>query len=61
MNNVGWMHVFSMIFLSGAVSFAVSLGENRLPGMILRETLRRWGKFLGFSIILMLAVQLMSL
>lgn len=61
MNAVGWIHILSMVYLAGAVSFAVSLGENRAPGIILRETLRRWGKFLGFSIILMLAVQLMSL
>jgi len=57
---VGWIHLSSALFLSAVICFSVSLNENRNPKRIFRETLRRWVKFLGLTVIIALAVHLMS-
>lgn len=50
MTELGIIHLLSAIYLSGIISLSVSVNENRDPKRILRETLRRWFKFLGFTI-----------
>jgi hypothetical protein len=46
----GWIHLLSAVYLSGALSLAISVNENRRWPRILRETARRWAKFLIFAI-----------
>ncbi len=60
MTTMGWIHLFSIIYLSGAICLAVSVNENRDPRRILRETLRRWGKFLGVTLAVALIVTALS-
>jgi hypothetical protein len=60
MTTLGIIHLGSLIYLSGVICFSVSLNENRQPKRILRETLRRWIKFLGITLVIALAVHLMS-
>jgi hypothetical protein len=50
----------SMLYLSGVICLSISLNENSSPGMILRETFRRWAKFLGLTALLVLIVQGLS-
>lgn len=52
MTETGIIHIFSAIYLSGIISLAVSLNENRAPRRIVRETLRRWVKFVGIGVLL---------
>ncbi len=49
-----------MIYLSGVICFSISLNENSSPRIILRETLRRWAKFLGLAAVLAGIVQILS-
>jgi hypothetical protein len=58
---IGLIHILSMLYLSGVICFSVSLNENVQPGRIVRETLRRWLKFSAVSVVLALAIHLMSL
>lgn len=58
MTQYGLVHIISAIYLAAVISFAVSLNENRDPRRILRETVRRWGKFLAFGLILAVAINL---
>jgi hypothetical protein len=50
----------SMLYLSGIICLSISLNENSSPGTIVRETLRRWAKFLGLTAVLVLIVQGLS-
>lgn len=50
MTELGIIHLLSAIYLSGIISLSVSVNENRDPKRIVRETLRRWVKFLCFTI-----------
>jgi hypothetical protein len=58
MTDIGIVHLLSAIYLSGVISLALSLNENRDPRRILRETLRRWAKFMGFGAVLGVVVTL---
>ncbi len=49
-----------MLYLSGVICLSISLNENSTPGMIVRETLRRWVKFLGLTAALAAVVQILS-
>lgn len=60
MTSLGLLHLGSMLYLSGVICMAVSVNENHHPGDIVRETLRRWIKFLGFTFVIGLAVFLLS-
>lgn len=60
MTPIGLLHLGSMIYLSGIICMAVSLNENTDPRVIAKETLRRWVKFLGLTLIIALVVQLLS-
>jgi hypothetical protein len=60
MTPLGIINLLSAIYLSGAISLAVSLNENRAPRLILRETLRRWRKFLLWGLILGALITLIS-
>ena len=60
MTRLGLIHLFSMLYLSGVICFSVSLNENRAPRMIVKETLRRWAKFLGVTLAIAVAVHVMS-
>jgi hypothetical protein len=46
MTPTGVIHLLSAIYLAGILSFSVSLNENRSLRRIVRETLRRWSKFI---------------
>ena len=56
MTAAGLLHLGSMIYLSGIICLTVSVNENHDPKLILRETLRRWAKFLGVSLVLVVLV-----
>ena len=60
MTGVGVLHFVSLIYLSGVICLTVSLNENRQLRAIVRETLRRWLKFLALSVVIALAVWLLS-
>lgn len=60
MTPIGLLHLGSMIYLSGIICMAVSLNENTDPRVIAKETVRRWVKFLGLTLIIALVVQLLS-
>lgn len=49
-----------MVYLSGVICMAMSLNENDDPKMIVRETFRRWAKFLGLTLVIGLVVYLLS-
>lgn len=49
-----------MIYLSGVICLSISLNENTSPYVIVRETLRRWLKFLGLAALLAGIVQGLS-
>jgi len=58
--SLGLLHIGSLVYLSGVICLVISLNENRDPLIILRETLRRWVKFLGLSLLIAVAVHLLS-
>lgn len=60
MTRLGLIHLLSMIYLSAAICFSVSLNENRALRRILSETARRWIKFAGVAAVIALAVHLLS-
>ncbi len=60
MTSLGLLHIGSLVYLSGVICLVISLNENRDPLIILRETLRRWVKFLGLSLLIAVAVHLLS-
>jgi hypothetical protein len=47
MTTTGLIHLASAIYLSGMLCLAISVNENQEIGRILRETARRWVKFMG--------------
>lgn len=49
-----------MVYLSGVICLSISLNENSEARQIIRETLRRWAKFLGFAAVLAILVQILS-
>ena len=61
MTVMGALHLGSMVYLSGVICLTVSLNEHHAPRMIVRETLRRWVKFLGFTFLIAFVVYLLSL
>ena len=56
----GIVHLISAVYLSGVLCLAISLNENRKPGRIVRETLRRWGKFMAICLVTGIAIYLIS-
>ena len=58
--SVGWLYLGSLFYLSGAICLAVSVNENSSPRRIVRETLRRWLKFVAMTFIIALIVHLLS-
>jgi hypothetical protein len=58
---MGWLMIASLLYLSGVICLAVSLNENQSPRRIVRETLRRWVKFLLCTFIIALAVHFLSM
>ena len=60
MTTIGLLHLGAMLYLSGVICLAVSLNENRRLRDILRETGRRWLKFLGLTLIIAVAVHFLS-
>ena len=60
MTQMGIIHLFSVVYLSGVICLAISINQNRDPRRIARETLRRWAKFLGVTLALSLVVFALS-
>jgi hypothetical protein len=60
MTQLGIVHLLSALYLSAVICFMVSLNENRQPRRILRETFRRWAKFLIFTLAIGLVVYWMG-
>lgn len=60
MTQLGIIHLISLIYLSGVICLGVSVNENRDPRRIVRETLRRWVKFLGMTVFIAVVVALLS-
>lgn len=61
MTTTGWLHLLSMLYLSGAICLAWSINQSRSPRTILKETARRWLKFMGLTGAIALAAVLLSL
>lgn len=60
MTELGLIHILSALYLSGVFCLALSVFENNRPKRIVRETLRRWGKFVGAALLIALVVWLAS-
>lgn len=60
MTHFGVVNLLSAVYLSLAVSFAISLNENRRPARIAGETARRWLKLLGAAVAIGLLVELIG-
>lgn len=60
MTSMGVIHLLSVLYLSAVICLSVSINENDRPGRVLRETLRRWGKFLGVALAVAAVVALIS-
>jgi hypothetical protein len=60
MTALGVVHLLSAVYLSGVICLAVSANENRTWVRVLRETLRRWVKFLAICLAIALVVGLIS-
>jgi threonine/homoserine/homoserine lactone efflux protein len=60
MTEQGIIHLLSAFYISGVICLAVSVNENRSPRRILRETLRRWLKFLAGALLIALVVCLLD-
>jgi len=57
----GIVYLSSIFYLTGVICFSISLNENEAVGTILRETVRRWIKFLILTAIIGGIVLLASL
>ncbi len=60
MTPLGILYFSSMIYLSGAICLSISVNENRRPAVIVKETFRRWIKFLALTLVIALVVFIMS-
>ncbi len=60
MTEAGIIHLLALLYLSGVICLAVSVNENRKVRRIVRETGRRWLKFLVIVAIIALVVTLVS-
>ena len=60
MTEMGLLHLLSAIYLSGIICLTVSVNENHDPRRIVRETLRRWAKFLGVAVVIGVVVALIG-
>lgn len=60
MTHLGLIHLLSSIYLSGVICLAISMNEHRDPRRIVRETLRRWGKFMSLAVVIGIVVTLLS-
>lgn len=60
MTELGIIHLMSILYISFIVCLLVSINENREPKRIIRETLRRWVKFLGVTVAMGILVTLLS-
>ena len=60
MTEMGVIHMFSAIYLSGAICLVVSLNESRDPRRIIRDTLRRWMKFSGIALVIGVVVAIIG-
>lgn len=52
MTEQGILYLSSLLYLTGVICFSISLNENESVGRIVRETVRRWIKFLVFTAII---------
>jgi hypothetical protein len=50
MTELGVIQLLSLIYISAVICLSISVNENRDPRRIVRETLRRWAKFLGVTL-----------
>lgn len=60
MTHMGWLQLLSALYLSLVFWLAVSLNEQRAPGRVLRQTLRRWLKSLLVAAVLAVAITLLD-
>ncbi|MCL5269096.1 MAG: hypothetical protein M1457_00735 [bacterium] len=60
MTQAGIIHLLSLIYLSAVICLAVSVNENRGLRRIVRETARRWLKFMVVILIIAVVVSLIS-
>lgn len=60
MTRIGIIYLVSALYLSGVICLSFSIHENDQPGWIARETLRRWLKFLGLTLIIAIVVTLLD-
>lgn len=60
MTELGVIGILSLLYISAVICLSVSINENRDPKRIARETLRRWGKFLGVTVAIGVLVTLLS-
>lgn len=60
MTQMGIIHILSVIYVSGVICVAVSVNENRDPKRIVRESARRFVKFIGVTILIAIVVSLLS-
>jgi hypothetical protein len=60
MTQLGIIHLASALYLSAIICLSVSINENVALGRIVRETLRRWLKFVVVALVLAVLVTVMD-
>ncbi|MCX7046095.1 MAG: hypothetical protein NTX50_11495 [Candidatus Sumerlaeota bacterium] len=56
----GWLHLFSLLFLSLDLAAVFSINDRDHLHDIIRSTLRRWAKLLGALLLIGVVVYLMT-
>lgn len=57
---IGVINILSLLYLSMVVALVFSINDHEGIKPILRATLRRWGKLVGFLILIGIIVYLLS-
>jgi hypothetical protein len=52
MTTLGMLNLASIVYLAAVISFVFSFNEQREPGRIFKEALRRWIKFMVIVLII---------
>ncbi|MBN1901002.1 hypothetical protein JW926_06715 [Candidatus Sumerlaeota bacterium] len=58
--SAGFLHIFSILYLSLVVAVVFGLNDHNEAGKILRATLRRWIKLIGALVIIAVVVHILS-
>jgi hypothetical protein len=58
--SMGFINVFSVLYLSFIVSLIFGLNDHDTPKSVIQSVIRRWFKLLGALVIIAVVVQILS-